>query len=324
MKKVLRIFLIVVGLVVVALLGFVSFAAIRGIPSYDPPIVQKITVEATPARLERGAKIAQMHCIACHSDEDNHLTGRHMSDLPGLFGTIYSMNITQDKELGIGTWTDGELLYFLRTGLRKDGTFAGIMPKFATMADEDLKSVVAWLRSDAAPVQSVAKEAPKSDFSLFAKLLTNTVIKPLPYPEKAILIPDSTDEVAFGRYIADGLGTCFACHSADFTKQDPMKPELSAGYYGGGNEMKTADGKPIFTANLTFDDETGIGKKYTKEQFVKAVKACVRPDGSLIRSPMFPHQLTDYEVGAIYEYLKTVPKIKNDISSKEKEALASK
>ncbi|WP_421829110.1 c-type cytochrome [Larkinella sp.] len=323
MKKVLRIVLIIVGFVVVGLLGFVSFVAVRGIPTYDPPVVQEMNIEATPARLERGAKIAQMHCIACHSGADNRLTGRHMNDLPGLFGTIYSMNITQDKTVGIGNWTDGELLYFLRTGVRKNGTFAGIMPKFATMADEDLQSVVVWLRSDAAPVQASGQEAPPSDFSLFTKLLANTVIKPLPYPETTIVIPDSTDEVAFGRYVADGLGTCYACHSADFTKQNPLNPELSAGYYGGGNEMKTPDGKPIFTANLTFDEETGIGKKYTKEQFIRAVKACVRPDGSLIRSPMFPHQMTDYEVGAIYEYLKTVPKIKNDVAGKEKEALAS-
>jgi mono/diheme cytochrome c family protein len=323
MKKVLRLVLIVVGFVVIGLLGFVSFVAVRGIPTYDPPVVQEMNIEATPARLDRGAKIAQMHCIACHSGADNRLTGKHMNDLPGLFGTIYSMNITQDKTAGIGNWTDGELLHFLRTGVRKNGTFAGIMPKFATMADEDLKSVVVWLRSDAAPVQASGNEAPQSEFSLFTKLLANTVIKPLPYPEKPIMIPDSTDEVAFGRYVADGLGTCFACHSADFTKQDPMHPELSAGYYGGGNEMKTADGKPIFTSNLTFDEETGIAGKYTKTQFIQAVKACVRPDGSLIRSPMFPHQMTDYEVGAIYEYLKTVPKIKNDVAGKEKEALAS-
>ncbi|RRB02115.1 c-type cytochrome [Larkinella rosea] len=324
MKKALRILLFVVGFVVVALLGFISFAAIRGVPSYDAPVIQDISVNASPARLARGAKIAQMHCIACHADENKQLTGRQLSDLPSLFGTIYSMNITQDKTVGIGNWTDGELYYFLRTGLRKDGSFAPIMPKFATMADEDLQSVIVWLRSGEAPVQAVAKEAPKSDFSLFSKLLANTVIKPLPFPEKAILIPDSTNELAFGRYVADGLGTCYVCHSADFTKQNPLHPELSEGYYGGGNEMKTADGKPIFTANLTFDEETGIAKKYTKQQFIQAVKACVRPDGGLIRGPMFPHQLTDYEAGAIFEYLKTVPKIKNDIAHKEKEALAAK
>ncbi|GAB3340064.1 hypothetical protein GCM10027299_53170 [Larkinella ripae] len=323
MKKVLRFSLLIVGLLVVAVVGFISFAAIRGVPDFDAPVVQDLKIEASPARLARGAKIAQMHCIACHTGQDNHLSGRHMNDLPGLFGTVYSMNITQDKTVGIGNWTDGELLYFLRTGLRKDGTFAPIMPKFATMADEDLKSVVAWLRSDEPLVQPSAQEAPKSDFSLFAKLLANTVIKPLPYPQQAIVIPDSTDELAFGRYVADGLGTCYACHSADFTKQDAIHPELSAGYYGGGNEMKTPEGKPIFTANLTFD-KTGIGQKYTKQQFIQAVKACVRPDGSLLRAPMFPHLMTDYEAGAIYEYLKTVPKIKNDIAGKEKEALATK
>ncbi|MGA0559931.1 c-type cytochrome [Larkinella sp. VNQ87] len=324
MKKVLRIVLIGVGFVAVALLGFVSFVAIRGIPTYDAPTIQELTIEATPARLVRGEKIARMHCIACHSGADNRLTGRQMDDLPELFGTVYTMNITQDKEVGIGNWTDGELLHFLRTGIRRDGSFAPIMPKFATMADEDLKSVVVWLKSDAAQVQPSAQEAPKSDFSLFSKLLANTVIKPLPYPDKAIVIPDSTDEVTFGRYVADGLGNCYICHSADITDYNPLHPELSKGYYGGGNKMITSDKKPIFTANLTFDEETGIAKKYTKQQFIQAVKACVRPDGSLLRAPMFPHQMTDYEAGAIFEYLKTVPKIKNDIPSKEQEALASK
>ncbi|GAB3253617.1 hypothetical protein GCM10027347_13500 [Larkinella harenae] len=324
MKKVFRGLLLLVGFAVVAVVSFVSFTAIRGIPSFDQPVIQDVRIEATPARLARGAKIAQMHCIACHTGQDNHLTGRHINDLPSLFGTVYSMNITQDKEVGIGKWTDGELVYFLRTGLRKDGSFAPIMPKFATMADEDLKSVIAWLRSGDALVQPSKQEAPNSDYSLFAKLLANTVIKPLPYPEQVILIPDSTNEVAFGQYVADGLGTCYVCHSADFTKQDPIHPEQTLGYYGGGNEMKTPEGKPIFTANLTFDEQTGIGKKYTKQQFIQAVKACVRPDGSLIRAPMFPHLMTDYEAGAIFEYLKTVPQLKNDIPGREREALANK
>ncbi|WP_128546091.1 c-type cytochrome [Larkinella soli] len=324
MKKAFRIVLILIGLVVVGVLGFIGFVAIRGVPTYDPPVVQEIKIEATPARLARGEKIAQMHCIACHADNENRLTGRKLEDLPPLFGTIYSVNITQDKEVGIGKYSNAELMYFLRTGIRRDGSFAGIMPKFPLMADEDLKSVVAWLRSDAFPVQPSKKEAPASEYSLFAKILGNTVIKPLPYPETEKFIPDSTNEVAFGRYVADELGSCYMCHSADFTKQNPLEPGKSLGYYGGGNEFTTLEKTPIFSANLTFDEETGIGKKYTKEQFVKVVRAGVRPDGSLLRYPMGPHpMLTEYEVGSIYEYLKTVPKIKNNIQNKEREALAS-
>jgi hypothetical protein len=46
----------------------------------------------------------------------------------------------------------------------------------------------------------------------------------------------------------------------------------------------------------------------------------VRPDGSILKYPMGPKlALSEREVGAIYEYLKTVPKIKNDIAEKNAE-----
>ncbi len=81
--------------------------------------------------------------------------------------------------------------------------------------------------------------------------------------------------------------------------------------------MLDDQGRPIRTANITFDRETGIGGKYTKAQFIRALKQGVRPDGSLLRYPMEPRPaLTDSEAGAIYEYLKTVPKLRNDVARK--------
>ena len=62
------------------------------------------------------------------------------------------------------------------------------------------------------------------------------------------------------------------------------------------------------------DEQTSIAKKYNKEQFIRAVKSGVLPDGSILKQPMFPRpMLSDREVGAIYMYLKTIPKIQNDI-----------
>lgn len=321
MKKVFKIVGVVLGCLVLAIAGFCAYVAVTGLPTYDPPATPKITVAKTPARIQRGEAIAQMLCIKCHADQQNRLTGNEMTDLPSFFGKIYTVNITQDKEAGIGKWTDGELIYYLRTGVRPDGSFAPIMPKFPIMADEDMESIVAWLRSDSFSVQPSRKETPPSEYSFVTKLLAHTVLGAVPYKQELQTIPDSTDEVAFGRYVANGLASCFACHSADFTKQDRATPELSAGFYGGGNEMKDEAGNIIYTANLTFDEQTGIARKYTKEQFIKAVKYCVRPDGSVLSYPMPPHTtLTDYEAGSIYEYLKTIPKIHNDVAAKNKQA----
>lgn len=298
--------LVKIGLPTLALVSTLTGFTDRGDalpPRSEPSGVPTVTVA-------RGEKIAQLLCLPCHADGDNRLTGRRMTDVPKLFGKIYSTNITQDSTVGIGRWTDGELSHFLRTGTHPDGSLAPAMPRYPLMADEDLQSVVAYLRSDAYPVQATATEAPKTRYSLPVKLLGKSVFKPLPYPTAPVTPPDTTDEVALGRYLADGVIGCYGCHSADFKKLDPLNPERSKGYYGGGNRLLGDGGKPVFSANLTFDEATGIGKTYSKAQFVKAVKYGVRYDGTPLRAPMPPHlALTDREAGAIYEYLKTVPKL---------------
>jgi mono/diheme cytochrome c family protein len=320
MKKVMKITGIVLSGIVLLLAGFSAYVAAVGVPTYDPPALPKITVESTPARVARGEVIAQIQCMECHANNENRLTGKYLAEVPPLFGKLYSKNITQDKEKGIGNWTDGELIYFLRTGIRRDGSYAPIMPQYPNMADEDLKSVVAWLRSDRFPVQATKQEAPASEFSFVSKLLAHTLLKPLPYPQQFVGLPDSTDHVALGKYTADAIGDCFSCHSGDLLDQDKVHTERTKGYYGGGIELVGEGGKPVVTANLTFDEETGIARKYTKEQFIRAVKGGVRPDGSILRSPMAPKpMLSDREVGAIFEYLKTVPKIRNDIAKKNQE-----
>ena len=325
MKKILKYTGYVLGTIVLLLAGFSAYVVAVGVPTYDPPAIPKITVESTPARIARGEVIAQIQCIACHGDNDNRLTGKYLDEVPAIFGKLRSKNITQDKEKGIGNWTDSELVYFLRTGLRSDGTYAPIMPQYPNMADEDIKSVVAWLRSDRFPVQPSKVEGPSSELSLVSKLLTHTLMKPLEYSPKFISLPDSTDQVALGRYTADAIGDCYACHSGDMIDQDKLHPERSKGYYGGGIEMVGEGGKPVITANLTFDEQTGIAKKYSKEQFIQVVKSGVRPDGTILRLPMGPRpMLSDREIGAIYEYLKTVPPVRNDIAQKNAEVQLAK
>ncbi|MEA5140217.1 c-type cytochrome [Arcicella rigui] len=316
MKKFIKIPLIVLGtIVLIAAIGLTYFN-VRGIPKYEvniPAEIQTTKVEVTAQRVARGEKIATVLCNGCHANSNNRLVGKHIGDLPKEFGKAYSLNITQDKEDGIGNWTDGELIYFLKTGIKRDGHFSPIMPKFPRMADEDVKSIVAYLHSDRYPVLATKGKQPAQEPSLLLKVLTNTVIKPIEIVKEPIYIPDSTNLVAFGKYVANDMIACYACHSKDFSKQDPLFPEKSLGFYGGGNGMPDLKGNIIYTSNLTFDEETGIAK-YTEQQFIDAVKLCKKRDGTILRYPMIPHvTLTDYEVKAIYAYLKTIPKINNKI-----------
>ncbi len=317
MKRFLRTALFtIIGLI--SIIGIaLLFLNFRGVPSYEvaiPENIKNLKVEVTPERVARGEKIATVLCNGCHANNDNRLVGKPILDLPAEFGKAYSLNITQDKEEGIGSWTDGEIMYFLKTGIKRNGKYSPIMPKLPRMADEDVKSVIAYLHSDRYPVQATKGKQPEQAPSLLLKILTNTVMKPLEPIKEPINVPDSTNIVEFGKYIANDMIACYACHSKDFSKQDPLHPENSLGFYGGGNPMPNLEGQIIPSSNITFDEETGIGKKYTETQFVDAVRLCKKSDGSTLRYPMQPHiTLTDYEVKAVYAYLKTIPKIKNQV-----------
>ena len=313
MKKAFRYLLILIGVIIVLAGGFAAFVAIRGVPNYTPEEFS-LTVKSSPERIERGRQLSAMLCDDCHMDFNTRkLTGRKMDEI-SQFGAVYSKNITQHPEYGIGKWTDGQLAYLLKTGVKPDGSFLPIMAKLQKMSDEDLQSIIAFLRSDHAAVQADNTRQPASKYSFLAKFLTTIkAIKPMPF-YKSVPEPDTTNQVKWGEYVALYRVECYTCHSADFTTVDFINPEKSDGFFGGGNKFKMPDGSVIYSRNLTMDEETGIGRK-TEEDFLKAVKTGVLPgDQPGTRPPMKPYSyLTDGEVSAIYAYLKTIPKVSNRV-----------
>jgi hypothetical protein len=313
MKKILKYFLIILGIILLIGLAGFSFIEIRGIPTYE---VKKIdyNVEVTPERVERGKKLALLLCANCHKNHQTGLlTGHQMMDAPKEFGIVYSQNITQDKSYGIGSWTDGELLNLLRTGIKRDGQYSPPwMAKLPHMADEDINSVIVFLHSD----DPMVAPSPTPDTpcvpSFLAKFLATVAFKPLPMPEHTIEMPDTSNAVELGKYLVYNL-ECYSCHSADFKTNDYLNPEKSVGFMGGGNKPLNMDGKSMVTQNLTPDEESGIGK-WTEERFVNAVKNGIMENQPVLRYPMVPYiYLTDQEARAIYAYLRTVPPIKNNV-----------
>lgn len=236
-----------------------------------------------------------------------------MYDAPPEFGEIYSPNITQDKKHGIGEWTDAELLYLLRTGIKRDGKYAPpYMAKLPTMADEDINALIAFLRSDDPLVAANSTPDQPSQPSFLTKLLCKVAWKPFPMPTSPIELPDTTNTLALGKYLAHNLD-CFSCHSADFKTNDFMNPEMSEGYFGGGNKTLNLEGQIILTSNLTPDSETGIGQ-WDEAAFIKAVKFGLKEGEHPLQYPMVPYaMLSNTEVSAIYQYLKTIPAIVNKV-----------
>jgi cytochrome c2 len=321
MRKFFKVLLIIVaGLVIIVGMAAI-FIATRSIPTFkaEQPVVK---IEYTPQRVEQGAKLAGMLCRNCHYDNSTRkFTGGQLTEVR-QFGKIYAKNITQHPEAGIGKWTDSELVYFIRTGIRPDGQYVPpYMPKLVHISDEDLYSIIAFLRSDNSWVAPDAKKQPATEPSFLTKfLLTIKAFEPFPYPANPIQQPDTTNPVSLGKYVSLYQLECFACHSQDFAKNDYFAPEKSPGFFAGGNKLYNKEGQELHSLNITMHEKNGIGK-WSEDEFVKAVKYGQIPNNApALRYPMSPYSLlTDKEAKAIFAYLKTIPKLDNKVERKFQE-----
>ena len=315
MKRVFKILGILIGLGVLVLAGGATYIHTAGIPKYEVK-APDLKVTADSAMLAEGKRLATMVCNQCHMAASGKLEGQEMLDLPAAFGKAWSANITRDEKYGTGRYTDGELAYLIRTGIKRDGNYAPPwMPKFPHLSDYDLQSVIAYLRSDAPELAPVAKAQPPCQPSFLAKFLSYVAFKPLPYPTAPITAPPATDKVAFGKYIATSKVECYGCHSPSFETQNIMEPDKTPGYFSGGNAMPNKEGEIILTRNLTPDKTTGIGN-WTEEQFIKALRFGQRDGKPALRYPMVPYAaMTDEEASAVWAYLQTIPSISHDVDA---------
>jgi len=314
MKKALKIIAYTLGGLLALLLIFAAWIQFGPMPTYEVK-APDLNIELDSARLAEGRKIVLTECAHCHRGTDGKVSGDLFIEDP-MFGKRWASNITQHPTLGIGKYTDGELAFLLRTGIKRDGHFAGPWMTFPLHSDEDIFSIIAFLRSDASEVQPSAIQIPLAEPGFMSNMFFKFIIKPFDYPSKPILTPSPTDQIAYGRYLATGRWECFRCHSASFETNNDLEPEKSLGYFGGGNPVGDKANPPVISANISPDKETGIGA-WTEEQFSNAVRFGKRPDGQPLSHVMPPFAvLSDEEVSALWAYLQTVPPVKNKIDRK--------
>jgi hypothetical protein len=133
-------------------------------------------------------------------------------------------------------------------------------------------------------------------------------------PAPDLEAPDTPEVVERGRYLAEAMTGCPACHSPiDETRPGDFP---IAGMLYAGRTFSEDAGFPgtIVAPNLTPDPETGIGH-WTDGEIVRAIREGVSRDGR----PLFPlmnhpnyRDLSDDDVLAIVAYLRTQTPIRND------------
>jgi mono/diheme cytochrome c family protein len=266
------------------------------------------------ALLKRGAYLINgpVACANCHTPRAADFSFLPGMDLAGGFRIVdpafdvYTANITQDKETGIGAWTDSQIITAIREGKTREGkiNFPPMpVPTYNNMSDDDVKSIVAFLRT----VKPVHHEVAESKY--------HVPQQPMP-PAKGLPAPPATDKVAYGRYIVTALAHCFECHSGPDANGAPdFQRRLGAG----GFLITLAPGATVRTANITPDPDTGIGK-WSDAEIKKALTDGVRPDGRHLSPPMpypFFKNMTDEDLNAVIAFIRTIPPIKNAVERTE-------
>src|SRR3979490_3019459 len=221
-----RILLSVAAIVVVALVvgiwilrgpGPIAFAGGAKVTLADYRGTNPTGVPAALAQaslVERGAYLARAaDCMVCHTAQGGkEYAGGLGFKLP--FGTLYSTNITPDKETGIGNYTDQDFLKAVQRGIRRDGARLYPAMPFASytyMTDADALAIKAYLFS-LPPVRAVAPENTQTfPFNQrWAMSFWSAVFNPDTRFE-----PDASKSPEWNRgaYLAEALAHCGECHT---------------------------------------------------------------------------------------------------------------
>jgi mono/diheme cytochrome c family protein len=213
-------------------------------------------------QVERGRYLVTAgDCVACHTASGGKpFAGGRPVETP--FGTIYSANITPDRETGIGAWTDDEFYNALHSGIAPSGAHlypAFPYPYFTKATREDVRAIRAYLRT----LDPVKSSPPPPDltwplgYSFLMSAWNSLFFDQTTFETTA----GKSDEWNRGAYLVQGLGHCGACHTPkNFAGGDESEHALQGGVIQGW-----------FAPDITNAERTGLASWSTDDlvQYLK-------------------------------------------------------
>ena len=302
-RKTLGVIALIAGVIatagITATIGWRPFIGPRARPLTDRHF------EATTARLERGRYLATgvTPCVLCHSEMKvengawmvaSPFAGRswQIDGVPFLSAP----NLTPDPETGIGTYSDDALARAIREGVGHDGrTLFPVMPysKFKAMTDEDLASIVVYLRT----VQPIKHQVAPSVPPFPVKYLIRSLPEPITEPVTA----DASTPAKRGQYLAT-IAACAECH----TPMDQKGNRLPGLEFAGGFKLEFTGAPTVFSRNIT-PSVNGI-PYYTEDLFIETIRTGrvrERQLATLMPTRLY-RNMTDQDLKDIFAYLQTL------------------
>lgn len=286
--------------------------AVDYFPSYPPlnPAAKNLD------EIKRGEYIAKAgDCIACHTntaDKGPTFAGGLPMQTP--FGTIYSPNITPDKETGIGGWTEEQFKQAMHHGISPQGHYyypAFPYIYFNNISSEDLKALKVYLDSIPAVKQTNRKNEMVWPFNYRILQLPWRLMFFHPGKNKENLSATTTEntpqaeQIMRGAYLVEGLGHCAMCHSPSykiFTDKLPLGAPIQK-YAFTGAKIQNYLAPDISKKNLAAVPVEEIVNVFTHDELI---------GGGKVEGPMLEvnhdslRYLTRPDLEAIALYLKSI------------------
>jgi mono/diheme cytochrome c family protein len=258
---------------------------------------------AKASLVERGEYLAKAaDCMVCHTTAGGkEYAGGLGFRLP--FGTLYSTNITPDKDTGIGNYTDQDFLNAVHRGVRRDGArLYPAMPftSYTYLTDEDALAIKAYLFS-LRPVRAVP---PENTLSFPFNQRWAMTFWSAVFNRNERFAPDTSQSPEWNRgaYLAEALAHCGECHTPRnlgfaLNNRQKFAGAVTAGWRA---------------YNITSDKATGIGA-WRDDDLVAYLSLGHATGHGTASGPMgeaVDHsfsQMAPEDIHAIVAYLRSVP-----------------
>lgn len=271
----------------------------------NPSGVPAALANADPVK--RGEYLARAgDCVACHTAPGGEpFAGGLAFKLP--FGTLYTTNITPDRDTGIGAWSDEDFVKAMHEGVAPGGRF--LYPAFpytaySLLTREDVLAIKTYLFS----LKPVHAKPPENALwfpfnqrylMFFWDRLFNRGEQFQPVAERPL-------EWNRGAYLVEALGHCGECHT-----ERNLLFGLKSNRKFGGTEVR---GWQAY--NLSSDPHSGLGA-WSDEELAAYLSTGHAPGHSSAAGPMAEaldnslRFLAPEDVHAMVTYLRTLPPIRN-------------
>ena len=294
-------------------------AAVAGFGVYwwlTAPAASAVPLPSRAPDLANGQEIFNVGgCSSCHAvpnQPDRLRLGGGLA-LGSPFGTFYAPNISPDPADGIGRWSEADFVSAVMRGVSPEGKHyfpAFPYTSYHLAKVEDVHDLFAYLKT----LPPVSGKVRDHDLPFPFNIRRNVGIWKSLFMDGKPFVADATHSPQWNRgaYLVNGFGHCAECHSP----RNLLGGIITAQRFAGGPNPEGEGWVP----NIT---QKGIGE-WSAKDIANLLKTGELPEGDSVGGAMRrviknTSQLSDEDIAAMADYVKSLPPVDGPPRPKRKE-----